>query len=142
MKKIFTLFTLTFIMGWMGSSLHAQDDNLRRAALRFGINFGGSWQTSDVRWIGGSGVGATLEVPIIENETSLLGISLRGRYLWTATFGRDYTRSTGVLNNNALAGKFKQSQYVVIMYWSCSLLHKPHCYSTVFNWLMFHRLTF
>jgi hypothetical protein len=30
----------------------------------------------------------------------------------------------------------------VIMYWAYRLVHKPHCYSTVFNRLMLHRLAF
>ena len=56
-------------------------------------------------------------------------------------FGNMYIFLNGS-NNNALARQFKQSQYAVIMCWANSQLHKPHCYSTVFNRLMLHRLTF
>ena len=42
-------------------------------------------------------------------------------------------------NYDALAG---QSHYEVIMYWAYSLLHTPHCYSTVLNWLILQSLKF
>ena len=41
-----------------------------------------------------------------------------------------------------MAGQFKHSQYAAIMYWAYGLLHKPHCYRTVYNWLMLDRIMF
>lgn len=43
------------------------------------------------------------------------------------------------LRRITLAGQFTGRQYAVIMFWANSLLHKLHCYRTVFNWLL-HRL--
>ncbi|MEM7035906.1 MAG: hypothetical protein AAF570_02930, partial [Bacteroidota bacterium] len=57
-----------------------------------------------MRAILGAGLGATLEVPIIENQNSLLGVSLRGRWLWTTTWGRDYERSTDIATNGGING--------------------------------------
>jgi hypothetical protein len=81
----FLLFTLCLLSV---SQVMAQEMT-HRPRLRFGINFGGAWQCSDIRDIGGGGLGATLEVPIVENDHSWLGIGLRARYLWTVTYGKD-----------------------------------------------------
>ncbi|MEM0999055.1 MAG: hypothetical protein AAGN35_18490 [Bacteroidota bacterium] len=108
MKRLYVLFLLG-LLGCVHTAALAQEsttEKVRRPALRFGINFGGSWQTSDVRAIAGAGLGATLEVPIIENDRSLIGVSLRGRYLWTVTFGRDWERSFGIQNNPAVNGTY------------------------------------
>lgn len=72
--------------------------------LRLGINFGGAWQCSDVRAVPGAGLGFTAEVPIIQKPWSPIAISLRGRYLFTRTYGQDWERSTGIANNNAING--------------------------------------
>ena len=79
--------------------------------MLFGINGGGAWQCSDVRTIGGGGVGATIEVPIVYNDHSLIGVSLRGRYLWTATYGKDWERSLGVSNNSVVSNAYSPLGY-------------------------------
>ena len=82
MKRFYSPLLLLLIM-FLGSCLPAQIKEDVRPAVRFGINGGGAWQCSDVRTTGGGGFGATLEVPIVENDHSWLGIGLRARYLWT-----------------------------------------------------------
>lgn len=108
MKKIYLLFFLGLFCS-IHSHIAAQDNGegfSRRPAIRFGINTGGAWQCADVRAIPGAGLGATLEVPIVHNDHSLIGVSLRARYLWTVTFGRDWERSTGIANNPAVNGTY------------------------------------
>ena len=105
----YTSLILTLLCAlWTAWSHPAQaqetDPAYRRVGLRFGINAGGAWQTSDVRTIGGGGVGATIEVPIVENDHSFFGVGLRGRYLWTATYGRDWQRKFDIADNDAING--------------------------------------
>lgn len=108
MKKIYLLFFLGLFCSLHSHSFGQNEGEgfTKRPAIRFGINTGGAWQCSDVRAIPGAGLGATLEVPIVENDHSLIGVSLRARYLWTVTFGRDWERSTGIANNPAVNGTY------------------------------------
>ena len=71
----------------------------RRVFMRWGLNGGAAWQTSDVRTTGGGGTGFTIEFPIVENDHSFFGTGLRFRYLFTGTGGRDITRSYDVADD-------------------------------------------
>ncbi|MFN8396376.1 MAG: hypothetical protein U0176_17255 [Bacteroidia bacterium] len=88
MKRFYLPFLLMLLGLWVAMPTMAQDKPHTKR-LWWGINGGGAWQCSDVRTTGGGGFGTTLGIPLIENDHSLLGLELRGRYLWTATYGKD-----------------------------------------------------
>lgn len=75
----------------------AKTTNSYEKKLLLGINWGGAWQNADVHSRLGTGFGVTLEKEIIANNTSLLGFSLRGRYLRTWMWGRDRERFMALL---------------------------------------------
>lgn len=102
MKRILLLILCCF-----SSIAFAQQQtiDLPEARFKLGLNLGGSWQNSDVRAKAGSGVGITLEYAVLQNSRSPIGVSLRGRYLYTQTYGQDLKASTsGFLYNNAVNG--------------------------------------
>ena len=109
MKRLYPQILLVLMM-LLAGSMQAQLEHTRPAVL-FGLNFGGAWQCSDVRTTGGGGLGATLEVPIVHNDHSLIGVSLRARYLWTVTYGKDYERSYGLANNSVLNSAYSGIGY-------------------------------
>ncbi|MBX9853088.1 MAG: hypothetical protein K2X86_15200, partial [Cytophagaceae bacterium] len=71
---------------------------------KLGLNMGMAWQKADVKSRLGQGIGITLERSIIENSRSAFGLSVRGRYLYSHTWGKDYKPSTGIFNNPVLNG--------------------------------------
>jgi hypothetical protein len=93
MKRFLPLFLL-FLGISLGLFAQAQVKEETRPAVRFGLNGGVEWQSSDVRTIGGGGFGATFEVPIVENDHSLIGVGLRARYLWGVSYGKNLKPTT------------------------------------------------
>jgi hypothetical protein len=89
MKQFYSPLLLLLLL-LLGPLAQAQLKEDARPGVRWGINGGAAWQRSDVRTIGGGGFGTTLEVPIVENNHSWLGVGLRARYLWTCTYGKDW----------------------------------------------------
>ncbi len=69
-----------------------------------GITGGVAWQNSDIRAIPGWGVGVDLAKNIYHRPQGLLDLDLRGRLLYTNTYGADHERSFGILDNDALNG--------------------------------------
>ena len=70
-----------------------------------GINGGLAYQQSDVpNQLCGFGFGVTLAKNIWYDQDMPLSFDLRGRLLYNRTYGLDYQRSTGILNNEALNG--------------------------------------
>lgn len=107
MKQLYFVFIilLTLLYGTTFEvAAQSQDTADESGTFVLGTNIGFSWQDSDVRAIPGLGMGLTLEDYLLGNFRSTVGLSLRGRYLWTMTNGRDATRSYGIGNNPQLNG--------------------------------------
>lgn len=69
-----------------------------------GLTGGAAWQDGDICAIPGWGVGIDLAKNIYHRPQGLLDLDLRGRLLYTNTFGADHERSYGILDNDALNG--------------------------------------
>ncbi len=69
-----------------------------------GITGGAAWQDGDIRAIPGWGAGIDLAKNIYHTPGGLLDLDLRGRLLYTQTYGADHERSYGILENPALNG--------------------------------------
>jgi hypothetical protein len=94
------LFTACLILGGTFPSFSQTGG----AKLKLGINTGAAWQKSDVRSTGGWGFGLTLEKGLIENDKSIFGLAIRGRYLAAVTTGQDLKPFYGIQNNTVLNG--------------------------------------
>ena len=104
MKKLFTIaLVFVFTTGFSQSALRNYN------AWKFGLNFGGIWQTADVRSTAGGAGGFTLEKAILENKTHFFSLAIRGRGLFGNTYGLDYSRNYDVKNNDALNGDYNPS---------------------------------
>ncbi len=79
---------------------------LRQGYYTFGINGGLAYQSSDVRAqvFDGFGLGLTLAKNYYYKPGSLFRFDLRGRLLYSQTYGGDQKASFGLANNNALNG--------------------------------------
>src|SRR6478609_3808629 len=108
MRFLYSLIITALIGTFCTLNLNAQTVSRKQdhSILRWGFNYGMAWQTSDIKDRLGWGIGSTMEVPVIENDHSLFGVSLRGRYMFAETWGRDLDSSTGIANNSALNGKY------------------------------------
>lgn len=91
MKRRVPLFLFSFLL-FFCLQVDAQTTSTYQKRWLFGMNWGGAWENADVHSRLGTGWGLTLEKEIIANNTSLLGFSLRGRYLHTWMWGRDKSR--------------------------------------------------
>ena len=101
MKKIY--FLLLFII--ISPFLQAQYSSYDVGRWSLGLNVGGSFQQADVsNDFFGLGYGATLEYHLLRKSYSYFGVSLRGRYLNTRTYGQDYTLHSGLISNDAING--------------------------------------
>ena len=78
-----------------------------------GINGGGAWQQGDICAIPGWGAGLDLAKNIYHQPGGLLDLDLRGRLLYTQTYGADHERSYGILENPALNGTNSAVDYTV-----------------------------
>jgi hypothetical protein len=103
MRRLLLVFSFFLILLPVIQS-SAQSTATYRKKWLFGMNWGGAWENADVRSRLGTGWGLTLEKEIIANNTSLFGFSLRGRYLHTWMWGREYTPFYGISNDNNLNG--------------------------------------
>lgn len=103
MKRRIPLFLFSFLLIFC-FKINAQTTNPYEKRWLFGMNWGGAWENADVHSRLGTGFGFTLEKEIIADNTSLLGFSLRGRYLHTWMWGRDRNRFYGITNDENLNG--------------------------------------
>jgi hypothetical protein len=103
MKKLLPFFLVFFVLV-NTIELNAQNTNTYRKKWLFGMNWGGAWENADVHSRLGTGWGLTLEREVVANNTSLLGFSLRGRYLHTWMWGRDLQPFYGITNDPNLNG--------------------------------------
>lgn len=74
--------------------------------VKWGLNSGVSWQTSDVRCKLGPGWGSTLEFPLVQSARGNVVLGIRGRYLWTRQYGQDWRRSYTADINDAVNGTY------------------------------------
>jgi len=103
-KRFFaTLFALLTTTLLLAQNITKSDSSGR---VKLGINLGVAFQRSDIRSTGGGGLGLTLEWAIIQNNHTFFGLSIRGRYLYSETYGKDFTKFTGLQNNGILNGQY------------------------------------
>ena len=77
----------------------------QRGHLTFGLNVGLAYQQSDVPSIlEGYGFGLTLAKNLYYKPGAGLSVDVRGRGLYTKTYGLDYFQSSAILNNPVLNG--------------------------------------
>ena len=105
MRRLLPWIPLLFLT-FLSFQVSAQDDKPRypRSYVKIGLNAGGAWLCSDVRCRPGGGAGLTVEVPLIENARSPIGLSIRGRYLGTVTRGLDWQPDADFATNSAVNG--------------------------------------
>jgi len=77
----------------------------QRGHLTFGLNGGLAYQQSDVPSIlEGYGFGLTLAKNLYYKPGAGLSVDVRGRGLYTKSYGLDYFQSSAILNNPVLNG--------------------------------------
>lgn len=99
MKRIFTLALFFFL----ALTVTGQTDRSNNP-LWLGLNFGSSWQSSDIQYDSGIGFGATLGKYSKPREDRFLFLGGRLRYLQAWQYGQDHKRSYGIQHNSALNG--------------------------------------
>jgi large repetitive protein len=110
------LFGCLLLLGSALLAQHATHFSAReRGWVTFGIDGGLAYQTSDVRTtFDGWGAGLTLGKNLAYRPGGLLSFDLRGRLLFTRSYGRDWRRSTGLANNLALNGSTSPTRNYLI----------------------------
>ncbi len=97
----------------LSTAVIAQDENRESTTTdarepgwwTLGINAGSAYQSSDVcREYNGWGVGLTLAKNLYYKPGAPLSFDLRGRLLYTQSYGDDFEPSTGLTFNNAVNG--------------------------------------
>ncbi len=107
------LYTTLFLHLFIGNIFAQNQENYSSADYDakkqgywiLGLNGGTAYQQSDVKTnFIGWGAGLTLAKNLYYNPTAPISFDLRGRLLYTQTYGLDNEISTGILNNTALNG--------------------------------------
>lgn len=107
--------TLSILFSFLAISLFAQQINSRftdrrRGWTTFGIDGGWAYQSSDVRTtFEGWGAGMTLGKNLFYRPGGALSFDIRGRALFTRSYGRDWQPVFDIQNNEALNGSYKPS---------------------------------
>lgn len=109
MNKHVTFYTTLFVLLLFGMSATAQRsstelDYYNSGWWTLGITGGASWQGSDICAMPGWGLGVDLAKNIYHRPNGLLDVDLRGRALYTRSFGADPYRTYGIANNDVLNG--------------------------------------
>ncbi len=107
MKKSILKIALILTMTSIFSTIFAQVSTYERQPgyWTLGLNGGFAYQQSDVPSVlDGYGLGLTLAKNLYYRPGAGLAFDLRGRGLYTKTYGLDYFQSTGVNNNSVLNG--------------------------------------
>jgi large repetitive protein len=116
MRRI-ALFLALFVAT---SNLFAQSVSSRFSArergwVTFGIDGGLAYQTADVRTtFDGWGAGMTLGKNLAYRPGGLLSFDIRGRGLFTRSYGTDWRSSTGIQRNQALNGNYNPNANYVL----------------------------
>ncbi|MFI5149942.1 MAG: hypothetical protein ACHQRM_09435 [Bacteroidia bacterium] len=108
MKQTYALILFYFFLFLVFSNpISAQNpdnpNNLHNPVW-LGFNGGGAWQTSNVGAAPGGGAGMTLGKNYLTYTHSKFFVGWRFRYMGGITFGQDYTKNFGIINNAALNG--------------------------------------
>jgi len=112
MKRIALLL---FLVALCAAQLSAQQtgshfSNRERGWWTFGIDGGLAYQSSDVRTqFNGWGAGLTLGKNLLYRPGGMFSFDLRGRGLFTRSYGVDAVRSFGLQRNDALNGNYLSS---------------------------------
>jgi len=114
-KHVILLATLCSLL-WSVSSFAQRSSNstfdyYSPGWWTFGITGGASWQGSDVCAIPGWGVGVDLAKNVYHRPYGLLDFDLRGRALYTQSYGADHFRTYGINNNPAVNGTNGNADY-------------------------------
>ncbi|HZX74056.1 MAG TPA: hypothetical protein VFE57_06535, partial [Cyclobacteriaceae bacterium] len=103
------LFFFGFVENLYGQSTSVAVDSDSR--LWLGLNFGGFWQSGDLRPEAGSGGGLTFDYHVLRNNKSVFGLAVRGQYLKATSLGIGITRDYRILNNTSLNGTSGNPNY-------------------------------
>ncbi|MEM6726083.1 MAG: hypothetical protein AAF598_18720, partial [Bacteroidota bacterium] len=106
MKLTLHFQTILFSLLMSFTFLGAQDYDRQSTSgdWEIGINAGFAFQEGDIRIAPGWGVGLTLGKTLYHRPGGFVDLGLRGRFLYTQTYGRDFVRSTGIQNNTLFNG--------------------------------------
>ncbi len=99
MKRLLTLFILLFSL----TEMSAQKPLADRRPIWFGVNMGGTWQTSDMKPVGGIGWGITVGRNSRMSKPGPLYFGWRFRFLDGRNFGYNYHGLTGIQANPVLS---------------------------------------
>ncbi len=108
-KHLLSGLTLLFValFSFQAAAQNTDDiDFFREGWWTFGVNSGAAWQKSDICALPGWGAGFTLGKNVYHRPGGLLDFDVRGRALYTRTFGADHFRSYGIKYNSALNGGY------------------------------------
>ncbi len=97
MKRILTLLVL------FAAVLQLEAQSPERRPLWFGLNMGGTWQTSDMKALGGIGWGFTISRYTRIQSPSPVFLGWRFRFLDGRNYGYNYHRLTGLQANPTLS---------------------------------------
>lgn len=109
MKKTCLKLSLIFVVALMVADTSAQISTYERQPgyWTFGLNGGMAYQQSDIKaTLQGFGAGLTLGKNLYYQPGAAFTFDLRGRALYTETYGLDPMPSFGIANNSALNGTF------------------------------------
>jgi len=106
MKRSKLFLTTLLLALWSYTAFAQQSTYIKQPGYwTFGINGGAAWQQSDIpALLEGYGGGLTLAKNLYYKPQAPFSFDLRGRLLYTRTYGLDHARSFGILNNDALNG--------------------------------------
>src|ERR1044071_10470478 len=95
MKRLLTLLILVLAV----AQLNAQRDLTERRPIWFGVTLGGTWQTDDMKPVGGIGWGLTVSRYSRISSPSPIYWGRRFRFLDGRNFGFTYHNLYGINNN-------------------------------------------
>ncbi len=107
--QLFWISALLTLLHFSASAQHTTTTLDGRGAWEFGINAGAAWQTSDVCALPGWGAGLTLGKNIYHRPGGLLDFDLRGRLLYTRTFGQEFETTSALASNPVFNGASGES---------------------------------
>lgn len=99
MKRLLTLLIILLTVGHMS----AQGGYSDKRPIWFGVNMGGTWQTSDMKPVGGIGWGVTVARYSRMSKPGPLYYGWRFRFLDGRNFGYNYNRLPGISANPVLS---------------------------------------
>jgi|GEM_PF-4758188 len=109
LQGLLFLFFFGFVANLYGQSSGVAIDADSR--LWLGLNFGGFWQSGDLRPDAGSGGGLTFDYHVLRNTRSVFGLAVRAQYLKASSLGLGITRDYRILNNTSLNGTAGNPNY-------------------------------